>query len=180
MQILSAVFTNTPSAAAAAEVRRRSGTGGQARAKGYRAWATLVVVQARSQSAPGAVESLRTNLVSCADPNGKTTTWRYCDTSTGTDGKSVKEIHEPFAWRGSHDLHVWRAVHGDDLRCSHAGASGRSWILVQAFQRWALTIPRSRSRSGTSTPKIAPARAATTRTRSPHVLSQRCSRRQIR
>src|SRR5882672_11190973 len=58
MQIMSAVFTNTPGAAAAAEVRPRGSTGGQARAKGYRAWATLVVVLARSQSAPGAVESL--------------------------------------------------------------------------------------------------------------------------
>src|SRR6266853_5963201 len=58
MQILSAVFTKTPGAAAAAEMRRHGGTGGQARAKGYRAWATLVVVQARSQSAPGAVLQL--------------------------------------------------------------------------------------------------------------------------
>ena len=40
-------------------------------------------------------ENQRTNLVSYTDPNGNTTTWTYYDISTGTDGRYVKEIHEP-------------------------------------------------------------------------------------
>jgi len=49
-------------------------------------------------------ENLQTNLVSYTDPNGKTTTWSYYDISTGTDGRYVKDIHEPAPGGGLHTV----------------------------------------------------------------------------